>query len=131
MRKLAVGFVGLLIFLGTLAAPRVIDLAVKRARGGPLHTFRLRDQPDFLSDETALECASLAMSLDGLERAEWKPSEDDRTEAPDGTPDRYLVRNALDPNRGFVQFVRPDGATRQVFVQFQDGRVECQVWRPK
>lgn len=132
MKKAFVAVTGLLVILILLAAaPRAIDFAIKQARSGPLHTFQLRDPPEFLADEAALEKALMAMSLDGLDPAEWKPLEDGRTRAPDGRRDRHLVRNTRDPNRGFIQFARSDRASRMVFIELHDGRIECQVWLPK
>lgn len=131
-KKTLFAVASLLTVLGLLAAaPRAIEFAIKEARTGPLHTLQLRDQPEFLTDETALEVACSAMSLDGLDMAEWKPQEDDRTKAPDGTPDRHLVRSTFDPNRGLHSVRARRSSYRIVVIELHEGRIECQVWLPK
>jgi hypothetical protein len=122
-----------------------IDRHVKDSRSGPVHVFALTPVPPFLSDETALAKAREALARDGLDVARWRPIEDDRSKAPDGTPDRHLVRNTLDPNHGSILFVYvppttaegtaaaapPRNPSRIVNVELADGRVRCQVILPK
>lgn len=109
-----------------------MDRAVKASRSGPLHAFRINDPPAFLTESLALSMALEALDSDGLNSKEWAAQEDDRSKAPDGTPDRYLVRNTLNPNHGTILFVRHDKAlVRYVRVELHGDVIECQVWRPK
>ena len=69
------------------------------------------------------------MSQDGFGDPPWRPSEDDRTASPDGTPDKYLVRNTLNANSGYIVF-HNEREKRQRFVNIElaSDRVTCQVW---
>ena len=112
-----------------------IDKRVKESRSGPTHAFDIRPAPPFLPDAVALEKARESLARDGYDVSVWRPSEDDRTKAPDGTPDRYLVRNAIDPNSGWIGF-RDTSASdlnpqRIVDVELKGERLECVVVTPK
>jgi hypothetical protein len=72
------------------------------------------------------------MERDGFGGPSWLPNEDDRTASPDGTPDRYLVRNGTNPNSGFILFFNErEKRVRSVQIKFVDGRMACQLWIPK
>jgi hypothetical protein len=97
----------------------------------------LSESPSFLSEELALEKAKLALRLDGYEIDRWMVEEEKRTEAPDGTPDRFLLRNHGNPNRGDFTFTNQDELKRQrvvqrlVIVEIRDRTVVCIIVRPK
>lgn len=96
---------------------------------GPVHTFPLNPAPQFLSDTLAVEKAKEAITRDGYDLAEWRPREDRRGTAPDGTPDVYLSRNA-DPKLGSIIFERQDGKYLPrilVNVELIGNEVQCQV----
>jgi hypothetical protein len=115
--------------------PGWIDQRVKASRSGPPHAFDLHPAPPFLPEAVALEKARQSLLLDGYDVSVWRASDDDRTKAPDGTPDRYLVRNALDPNSGWIGFRDTSGSDpngqRIVTVELKSNRVECVVVTPK
>jgi len=78
------------------------------------------------------EDIALRFSRRAVERTEHvkslKPLPDDRATP----PDRYLVRNTLNPNDGNI--VLTDGSSRYVRyvgVTLEDGKVTCTVARPK
>ena len=84
-----------------------MDRHIKNARSGPVHSFQMNPLPAFVSDDLALTKAREVMTADGYDMSVWRPHEDDRTMAPDGTKDKYFVRNAIRPNDGFVLFQDP------------------------
>jgi hypothetical protein len=102
---------------------------------GPVHTFEITNPPPFLTDDLAVKTARDALELDGFNVRDWRPREDRRTVAPDGTRDEYLSRNGINPNHGSVTFVDESGAThppvRFVHVELIGSRLSCQVVRPK
>jgi hypothetical protein len=134
-RRLSFLILALVVFAGIVIGVRLvvnrIDRAVKDAHSGPMHVFKLASTPAFLTDEIALSKAREALSLDGYDTSAWQPGEDDRSKAPDGTPDRYLVRNTLDPNRGSIRFLDKRVDSRYVQVELKGDRVHCQVIIPK
>lgn len=125
-----------LLVLGVLAAiplmPEIINAWIVQSRSGPLHVYEIDDPPDFLTDELALAKAQEAMEQDGFGGPSWRPNEDDRTASPDGTPDKYLVRNTINPNNGYILFFNErENRQRIVQIEFGDGRMTCQLWFPK
>jgi hypothetical protein len=97
---------------------------------GPMHSFQLDATRPFLSDTLAVEKAKEALALDGYDLAEWRPREDRRGTAPDGTPDVYLARNT-NPNMGSIAFELRSGATQPhiyVAIELTGDRVQCQVF---
>jgi hypothetical protein len=111
-------------------------------RAGPVHVFKGATTRPFLSESDALAKAREAMAMDGLDVTRWQPRADDRSKAPDGTPDRYLVRNATNANQGTIVFADPEApatspTTRQaiperiVNVEWFPDRIECRVIVPK
>ena len=77
-------------------------------RHGPLHTLGSPSDPNGLTEELALKCAVRAMIEDGFSTNEWSPLPDGRSTAPNGKPDRFLVRNVHNPNRGVAAFPTND-----------------------
>ena len=92
------------------------------ARLGPVYRFDAAANETFLTDDRAVEIARVVMRQDGLPESAWKLMEDDRTTAPDGRRDRYLIRYPDDPNRGMVYFHCDHTSTPQRFVhvEFRD-----------
>ena len=126
--------VSVVVLLGAIVAlPGYIDRRVKDARHGPLHVFHLGAAPPFLTDALALEKARQTLALDGYDLSAWQPVGDDRSSAPDKTPDRYFSRNTLDANQGSVLFAnRADPNPRRIVsIQLKGDRVECRVVVPK
>jgi hypothetical protein len=76
---------------------------------------------DFLSEEVALEYANRLLAR-RYPSVTWKPIEDDRSVAPDGTKDRYLLRNTINSSvQGSIVFtiVTPiDTIPNQVSARF-------------
>ena len=130
----AVGF-PVALAAAVFAIPGLIDNWVKSSRSGPPHAFEVSPPPPFLTDELALEKAAVSLALDGYDPSAWQPSPDNRTRAPDGLGDQYLVRNTLNANQGFIVFRTAERAnpnpTRVVTVELKNGRVECVVVTPK
>lgn len=128
-------FLVLLILLICAAAVFVTKWAyssIYAARTGPPHVFDLLDTPKFLTDTLALAEARDAMRLERLSAEDWQPLEDHRTVAPDGKPDNYLVRNGINPNRGFIQFLNRHRSTDLlVTIELEENRVTCRITRPK
>ena len=107
----------------------------ENSRAGPLHVFQLPSAPAFLTDDLALARAKETMALDGYSMAIWQPMEDGRTKSPNGSPDIYLSRNSINPNRGTIQFWDPTmkqpNPSRLVVLEMEGDRLECRVIIPK
>ena len=108
---------------------------VKDSRSGAPHTYRVQPVPPFLSEDLAVAKARQSLARDGYDLSVWKPSRDNRSHAPDGTPDVYLVRNTLNPNDGSIVFVdtssRDQNPSRIVSVGLKGDQLECTVVTPK
>lgn len=102
-------------------------------RRGPSHRFPVLPGETFLTDDRAAAVAREAMARDGYAAASWRAIEDDRSKAPDGRPDRFFARNAIDPARGVVDFHFVDDPRRQrsVAVEMRDGEITAQGFWPK
>jgi len=81
---------------------------------------------DSLSEELALKYARKVLA-DCQGAAEMQPVEDDRATP----PDRFLVRNTLDPRQGYVLFRAEDSGKQYVCVSLADDKLTCVVARPK
>ena len=85
-----------------------------------------------LSEELVMDKARETMSKEGFDLNRWHPmkvTEEDRTTAPDGTPDIYFKRILQHPNHGGVDFT--DGKSyRRVQVQLEGDRLICNVFTP-
>jgi hypothetical protein len=88
--------VGLLLLTGCMLGPD----------DGPEHVFELDQAPAFLSEELALGKARDALRLDGRNPDEWQPTRVDEgpSKAPDGAPDKYLVRFLNHATQGRISF---------------------------
>jgi len=114
----------------TIGLPILRDLRRKAIDLGPLHTFVLEQTPEFLAESLAIEKAQEAMRRDDFNLLEWEIAEDDRSQAPDGSQDKYLSRNTLNPNDGCLMFVNNvQSQVRSVRIQLHGSEVRCQVWR--
>jgi hypothetical protein len=100
-----------------------------RGPGGSLHVFHISETQTFLTEEIALDKAGEALAMEGLSTALWKPYEYKRTAAPDGKPDRYLLR--YDGKSGAVMFVNATNqmASCSVEIQLEGNRLTCRVFK--
>jgi hypothetical protein len=75
----------------------------------------------FLAEADTLRIAGDAMNAAGYPTDSWRPQKDDRSKAPDGRPDEYLVRNTIDPNSGWIMYQNPSREDwyRDLFVKFE------------
>ncbi len=89
----------------------------------------------FLTETEALRIADLAMEAAGYPTSGWLPLKDDRSQAPDGRPDEYLVRNTIDPNDGMIMFrnASREDWYRDLFVSFErkGDKLHVAVYRGK
>ena len=112
-----------------------IDRWAKASRSGPVHVYHLRPAPPFLPDAVGLEKARETLARDGYDLDAWQPWEDDRSAAPNGARDRYLSRNAYNPNHATILFRDRTGTqpnpTRIVQLDLKGDRLECFVVLPK
>ncbi|MCA9245599.1 MAG: hypothetical protein KDA42_00760 [Planctomycetales bacterium] len=132
MRRSALFIVVLGVVAGIALLPRIINSWVVQSRSGPLHVYHIDDPPDFLTDDLAISTAQKAMEQDGFSGPLWSPIEDDRTASPNGSRDTYLVRNAINPNHGYILFWNEqEKRSRIVQIEFDDGRMTCQLWISK
>jgi len=135
--RIVAGVVALLVApaVAFFAIAGWIDQRVKASRSGPLHVYDIHPAPPFLPEAVALEKARQSLALDGYDVSAWRASDDDRTKPPDGTPDRFLVRNAIDPSSGWILFRDTSGKDqnpdRIVTVELKGDQVECVVVTPK
>ena len=89
------------------------------ARLGPIHRFAAPAEEQFLTDDRAVVIAREVMKRDGFPESAWKLMQDDRSTAPNGRPDLYLVRNAHDPNGGMIYFHCDNSPPPQRFVHLE------------
>jgi hypothetical protein len=123
--------VGAIVFL-VASVPSWVNEWIINNRRGPAHVFELDPPPKFLADGVAVDKARESLALDGLNAEEWAPVEDGRTMSPEGEGDRWLCRNALNPNVGFVQFRhREQTSQRIVHMELAAGQLTTYVWLPK
>lgn len=88
------------------------------------------DNALFLKDTLAVEMTRQAMKDDGYDIDKWKPNTSERTQAPDASIDKYLIRS--NKNMGIVEYKLIDGTERRIveITKTQDA-VECRIVRPK
>lgn len=97
-------------------------------RSGPEYVFPLETAPAFLSEETAMEKARATLAVEGYNVEQWKPTRVDqpRTRAPDGSPDRYLVRHQ--DTYGRISFV--NGSQHRTYdISLHGSHVVCRLFR--
>jgi hypothetical protein len=109
--------------------PGILNRWIVAAWSEPPRTYQATQDMPFLTDDAALLFATRLMRDEGKGDG-WEPRKDHRTKSPDGTPDVYLVRNAFNPNRGFICF-RHGRGDRQLSVDVKyDAKartIECQT----
>ena len=81
-------------------------VSLQDTRGGAEYLFDLDSTHSYLDEGLALSTARKTLELDGYVPQAWNPVEDGRTASPDGIRDKYLCRNALTVNRGYIVFER-------------------------
>ena len=114
-----------------------LDARIERARTLAAHTYPA-NHAQHLTEARALELAPDLLRRAGMEPDDWEMQEDDRAAAPDGTPERYLVRNTLNPNDGSILlYRRPDadgpGPKTPVTLVFElrNDEIEARLWLNK
>lgn len=127
MRKMIITIVFLIVGgLFLLAAGRFVFFELLWSkRMMPTHVFQVVPKPAFLSDALALEKAKETLELDRLNPNDWVVNGDNRTFSPDGLQDKYLVRNALDPNSGSIMFWGPNHSRRSVDIELRGDKLFC------
>lgn len=116
-----------LLLLG-VALVWIVGILSIRPRSGPEHSFPLETTPSFLSEELAVEKARATLAVEGYDVDQWKLTHGDQpgSQAPDGTPDRYLDR--FQSTCGRVSF--SDGKRHRTYdVSLQGSRVVCRGFR--
>ena len=95
------------------------------ARLGPIHRFAAPAGEQFLTDDRAVVIAREVMRRDGFPESAWKLIQDDRSQAPNGRADVYLVRKPNDPNGGMIYFHCDNSPMPQRFVhvELRDGEI--------
>lgn len=97
-------------------------------RSGPEYVFPLETTPLFLSEELAVEKARATLAVEGYHVDQWQITRVDQpgSKAPDGTPDRYLVR--YQSTYGRVSFT--NGKHHRTYdVSLQGSHVVCRMFR--
>ena len=115
-----------LVFLGFMAVAYLVNRAVQWGIGRE-YVYELSEQPKFLSEALAIAKARETLTRDGLNPAVWGPVVEERTKAPDGSVDRFLLRNTINPNHASIMFTNGTGNTRFVRVELEGSRVVCQT----
>jgi hypothetical protein len=123
--------VGLLIAIAVFAVICLTVLKFRNVMVGPTHEWVLANTPEFLSEQLALEKANELLELDGLTLSEWTPYPDERTIAPNGQRDRFLVRNTLNHNQGAIRYHKQGAGDRFANVELVGNRLVCQLSRGK
>lgn len=128
--------IALLLALGTGVALALLGVGLfwfyPSRPGGSLHVFHISETQTFLTEEIALGKAGEALAIEGLATAVWRPYEFKRTTAPDGKPDRYLLRyNESNGKSGTVKFVNETNqmASCSVEIQLEGNRLTCRVFK--
>ena len=93
---------------------------------GPQHVYQLKEAPQMLTEELAVEKATKTFAKEGYKVKQWQLTRADvpPSKAPDGTPDKYFDRFSFRPTEGRVRF--PDGKEiRTVNVRLEGDRLVC------
>jgi hypothetical protein len=104
-----------------------IDHAIN-SRSGPVHRFPIEAGETFLADDRAAAIGREVMNRDGFPESAWKLMNDDRSKAPDGRPDQFLLRNGTNADHGVVWFHCDSSPTpeRYVNIELRDGEIKAQ-----
>ena len=122
-----------IVGVSCLILPFVTDCLVSR-RWSHEREFPLTTAPAFLTEDVAMASAWNAMKIEGYDVATWRPVVEDRTMAPDGSRDKFLLRNEGNPNGGIILFRQESSGQakeRLVRVELRQSRVACEIGRPK
>jgi len=106
------------------------DRHLKNIYVGEEHVYHLDELPAFLTEELALRIACETLHRDGFDTNTWRPVPDDRSVAPDGRRDEYLVRNTIKPNDGSFTFEDRGGSSRYVHVELESNSITACVVIP-
>jgi hypothetical protein len=121
--------IGIVVVLSLIAGAYLIGLGLFHlfwaTRTGPKYVFAVNPQPMFLTDNLAYQKAEEVMRKDGYDPTVWRVNPDDRTAAPDGEKDKHLVRNALNPNDGFIMFWGPNYQRRSIDIELNGTQLVC------
>lgn len=93
---------------------------------GPQHVYPLKEAPQMLTEELAVEKATETFAKEGYKMKQWQLTRADvpPSKAPDGTPDKYFDRFSFRPTEGRVRFT--DGKEiRTVNVRLEGDRLVC------
>jgi hypothetical protein len=124
---------GILLLLVGSVTYAFIDHALtahKRGQYARVQLLSSNDETAYLQEALALRVG--AMALANADMGEWHPLGDGRTKAPDGTVDRYLVRNTVDPRKGKILYENTTTG-RWLLAKFEmsGDRVSCRLVAPK
>jgi hypothetical protein len=95
--------------------------------------FHIDNAPEGLEEDLALEVACKSLILEGLEPSKWRPVECVETpmQGPSGKDDRFLARNSINTNCGYIVFFTEDYRHRAVSVELADSVITGEVNRGK
>lgn len=131
VRRLACGMLVALVVTGIWILPALVNHSLKRITILGRHAYELPEHVPFLTEEVALTFARRMLEREGFSLEAWIPVEDRRTSSPDHKPDKYLVRNAFNPNDGFIRFKNEAlNESRYVSVVLSNKQVMCSLTRP-
>ena len=84
---------------------------------------------DYLGDQESIDASKIALiKFFGNEHG-FLAQFDDRTAAPDGQKDRFLVRNTLNPAQGYIVFNNTSKhRTISVVINIEEDKLKCKVW---
>lgn len=112
-----------------LSASRWYTDRVTEARSGPRQTYPLPNGAAFLTEKEALSMAIETLRRSGYAAADWRPVPDDRTKAPDGTRDKYLLRQR--DGRSSMMFISDKASPRTVHFEHEGDRITAYVYVDK
>lgn len=94
-------------------------------------SYPLAVRPPYLTESLAKDYALMTLT-NSFAHTKWTLLEHSSSEAPDGTPDRALMRRDRGANSGTLHYLKAEGRfERMVFVQLSNNTIRCEVWAPK
>jgi hypothetical protein len=128
MGKKRLSIIALLTVSFLLLIALCIRSTIGEARRGKVFLFEIGEGNKILTEELAIAAAANGLKKAGVSSRDWTLCEDGRTKAPDGSVDRYLSRNSIDPNRGFLVYSRSN-ELGNIFVNLEltNRRIICTV----
>ena len=88
----------------------------------------------FLTEELAVDSCREALRRCGFLPDQWIILEDNRSVAPNGRNDRYMVRNVLNPNISTIVLVNTTANRKKVLhvtIELSGRTIKCEVRTPK